>query len=519
MNSHPVRLGRFSFLFSKNLGMILISILLLFFVFYNLTAYPRPWFDEGSHLHVPKTFVRFGVYADYSSEGFRYYGPTIGVGPTVMLPLALVFKLFGIGLLQARFVMALYLLGAILVFYYLVRNLSDTWLALISCALLVSSRSVLILYYGRQVLGEVPGFLFLIASLALWFAKWESNNIKRLILVGLLFGLAIITKYEYLLFLFPMLGLAWLANIFYYRITAHKNFIIPGVIAGVCFALWQVITIGYLGPTNAMENLSLLRASAEGAAFSFNPAQIGKNLAGLVTPSVYLGALLPALIFGFFTAFPRNRDGQRWGVLYLLMAFNLIWFVFASIGWIRYAFLGLSFASIFIARLFYDATDHLNLNPGEDQAAGRWAGLLNNRVLYRWALVVWLIAIIVIPMGKNALEIVFPGPRAAEAMASYLDANVPKDVIIETWEPEMGFFSDHLYHFPPNNLLALAVKQVYGNGEPVAGYYNYLQTEKPEYLLVGKFSKWVVLYPSEQLSGQYRLVTSIYDYDLYQRNK
>ncbi len=90
MNNQPVQSGRFSFLFSKNLWMILISLLLLFFVFYNLTAYPRPWFDEGSHLHVPKTFVRFGVYADYSSEGFRYYGPTIGVGPTVMLPLALV---------------------------------------------------------------------------------------------------------------------------------------------------------------------------------------------------------------------------------------------------------------------------------------------------------------------------------------------------------------------------------------------------------------------------------------------
>ncbi len=164
--------------------------------------------------------------------------------------------------------MALYLLGAILVFYYMVRNLSDTWLALIACALLISSRSVLILYYGRQVLGEVPGFLFLIAGLALWFAKWEGNRIKRLVLVGLLFGLAIITKYEYLLFLFPMLGLAWLANIFYYRIASHKNFILPGVIAGVCFALWQVITIGYLGPTNALENLSLLRASAEGAAFS-----------------------------------------------------------------------------------------------------------------------------------------------------------------------------------------------------------------------------------------------------------
>ena len=73
--------------------------MLVFLALYNLTDYPLTWFDEGSHLHVPKTIVRFGEYADYSSEGFRYYGPTVGVGPTVMLPIAGVFRLFGIGLL------------------------------------------------------------------------------------------------------------------------------------------------------------------------------------------------------------------------------------------------------------------------------------------------------------------------------------------------------------------------------------------------------------------------------------
>src|SRR5262245_37746163 len=61
----------------------------------NLPYAPCTWFDEGSHLHVPKTLIQHGVYADISSEGYRYYGTTIGVGPTVMLPIALVFKLFG----------------------------------------------------------------------------------------------------------------------------------------------------------------------------------------------------------------------------------------------------------------------------------------------------------------------------------------------------------------------------------------------------------------------------------------
>src|SRR5687768_1120232 len=72
----------------------------------NLQYAPVTWFDEGSHLHVPKTLVQFGVYADRGSDGFRYFGPTTGVGPTVLLPIAGVFKVAGIGLLQARLVMA-----------------------------------------------------------------------------------------------------------------------------------------------------------------------------------------------------------------------------------------------------------------------------------------------------------------------------------------------------------------------------------------------------------------------------
>ena len=33
----------------------------------NLPYAPRTWFDEGSHLHVPETLVRYGKYADISA--------------------------------------------------------------------------------------------------------------------------------------------------------------------------------------------------------------------------------------------------------------------------------------------------------------------------------------------------------------------------------------------------------------------------------------------------------------------
>ena len=352
-----ISLGKFLSKHQKTLLLILGILAVYFLAFHNLTRFPAPWFDEGSHLHVPKTLVKYGVYADISSEGFRYYGPTIGVGPTVMLPIAAVFKLFGIGLLQARIVMVLYLLAAVYVFYRLVEHLAGKWVAWVAVALMLSSRSVLFLEYGRQLLGEVPGIFFILLALYLWFSKWNENDWKQLSLIGLLFGLAMITKYQYLLFLAPTLILSWLLDIFYYKTSTHRNFLIPGIIAAGSFGIWQLLTLQYLGPSTAMENLALLHASAGGAAFNFNLAQLDANFGELTSRAVYLGAIIPSLVYGFFISLPRTRAGQKWSVIFLLVALNLIWYVVASIGWIRYAFLGLSLSGIFIARLFSEITD------------------------------------------------------------------------------------------------------------------------------------------------------------------
>src|SRR5258708_4804135 len=147
--------------------------MILFLAFYNLPRYPLTWFDEGSHLHVPKSIVTRGLYADYSSDGPRYFGPTVGVGPTVMLPIAAAFWAFGVGLLQARLVLALYFLRTISSFYRLARLFCPEQLAWVATGLLITSQGITLLEYWRQVLGEVPGFFFLVFGLALLLGNWE----------------------------------------------------------------------------------------------------------------------------------------------------------------------------------------------------------------------------------------------------------------------------------------------------------------------------------------------------------
>jgi hypothetical protein len=498
---------------------IIAVVVVIFLVAYNLMDYPQTWFDEGSHLHVPKTLVRFGVYADYSSEGFRYYGPTVGVGPTVMLPIAAVFRILGIGLLQARLVMAIYLVITISVFYLFVRQLGGRRLAWVATALLIASRGVSLLEYGRQVLGEVPGFFFMITGLLVWFAAWEKASWQRLGVVGLLLGSAMVTKNQYLLVLAPTLGLAWLANLIYYRTAPQRTFIVPGIVAATCFALWQIYMILYLGPATASKNLAMLRTATSGAALVFSPELMKRGIGELLSFKVYLSWLLPVLLYGFLLALPRRRQGQQWSMLLTLVSVNLVWYVVASISWLRYAFPGLAIASLFVARFFFDLTDGFRL-----QLKTLWQALREGdpnwaKHALRGAMLVWMGVMIIVPLTQTTQEIVSPGLNAPASMAAYLDEHIPYEALIETWEPEMGFLTNHNYHYPPPLLLNDAVGYIWLGQSAPAQSYTFVQDESPDYVLVGEFARWVDLYPADWLAKHYNLVTTVGTYELYAVNE
>jgi 4-amino-4-deoxy-L-arabinose transferase-like glycosyltransferase len=492
---------------------IVAVVVVFFLVTYNLTEYPLNWYDEASILHVPKALVRFGVYADYSSEGFRHYGPTISVGPTVMLPIAGAFWLFGVGLLQARLVMALYLMATIYSFCRLSDVLGGRRLALVATILLVASRGPRLLEFGRQVLGEVPALFFVVAGLWLWFAKWEKAGWKRLVVVGLLLGLATVTKYQYLLFLGPALAASWLLNLVYYRTVPQRIFIIPGLVTGLCFILWLVGLVLYMDPEMASETLALHRHTAANAAPGFSPGLIQHNIYDLISFDVYLGALLPALVYGIILALSRQREAQQWGTLLTLVVLNLGWFIFASIGWRRYAFLGLAFASPFVARMFHDLTDGLRVERKALSRAEHGSQSVVGRIALRWTMLIWLAVMIISPLGATIGQILTPPLDMTFAMASYLNEHISTKALIETHEQKIGFLTDHNYHYPPGIVRDQAIAHAFFGAPPPE--YDFVHTEQPEYVLVGPVSLFEELYPVEMLKPHYELVTSIGDYHLY----
>jgi hypothetical protein len=98
-------------------------------------------------------------------------------------------------------------------------------------------------------------------------------------------------------------------------------------------------------------------------------------------------------------------------------------------------------------------------------------------------------------------------------MASYLQEHVPTDALIETYESEVGFLTDHNYHYPPGIVRNQATAHGLFGAPPAE--YDFVKTEQPDYVLVGPVSLFEELYPDEVLTPHYELVTSIGYYQLY----
>lgn len=465
---------------------------LAFLALHNLTAYPVIWFDEGAHLLLPKNLVRVGEYRGYA-------GPTVGVGPTVMLPIAAAFYAFGVGLLQARLVMVGFLFAAVFAHYRLARRLGGWRLALLATVLLASARGVSLFEYGRQVLGEVPAYAFLAGGLSVWFGAWERGGWRRLGLAGVLLGLAVVTKPQFAIALVPGLAVAWLVAL---RRLPLRLLVLPGFAAALACAAWGAFLLFGLHSTPPQEFVGAVRVLADSSALISSPERCLQALRTTFGPRMYLGLLVPALVYAVVCARRGGRNEAEWVVITAIVLANLTWFVLASVGWPRYAFVAAALGGLWVARSFEDGAAWLRA-----RAAGR---------ALRTAPFLLLGAVIVVPMVRPVRDVISPPPDASLAMAAYLDAHVPRDALIETWEPEMAFRTDHRYHLPLPRLQAAVVNHMWLGGPPVRHEYDAL-AQNADYILIGDYGHLSGAYPSKRLQRRYETVTWVARYHLLRR--
>jgi 4-amino-4-deoxy-L-arabinose transferase-like glycosyltransferase len=497
---------------------LLLTLGLLVVGLWNLGG-PQAWWDEGWTLAVARTWVESGEYARLR-EG-QLIAPNLNAAPTVTVPVALMMRLFGVGLWQGRLFGVFCAVGVLLLLAALAARLFDRRLALpaLLTALLLSAHpQIHPLLQGRQVLGEIPMLLCLLGGyLTLWHAV--AGRLAALVPTVLLLGSAWITKGQ----TGPFLLISLLA---------------PLAVAVVLRRWRHAAIFGIAGAGAYLVGQGLLRLFA---AILSNPALPADPLSGVtemvalvLTPNNRLFALNNLLTFGSPTLLAlawalwglwRERNtlqGEEpacasWLMRLALVAFTgswLAWFVALSVGVPRYMAPPVVVGSLLLAAMLHDVS-------GGFQIGVSMRRLADTLTLRRpsWAGAGALLALLILLVSGGLTLISFvryygPDERAGERVAALLNAQ-PAGSLVETYESELFLLLDQPYHYPPDQLhVELGRRSL--RGETTTIDYDPLAVD-PEFLVVGRFAADNELYRPVLEAGGFRLLLEDGVYTVYTR--
>lgn len=153
-------------------------------------------YDEGIYTMAARNVALYGRYA-YGQAGYlEDFSPTITVGPTVILPLAFIYKYLGDGMLLSRMYIFLWLLAALVMLYVIYSKVCkgfQLFFALFLAVLFLHNYSILIPL--SSVTGEMATLFFLLTALFFLPALGSTERVSfKLFLSNFSLGLAIVTK-------------------------------------------------------------------------------------------------------------------------------------------------------------------------------------------------------------------------------------------------------------------------------------------------------------------------------------
>jgi len=172
--------------------------LVVFFSSFHLFESPQTWTDEGLIIQSAEGLLHTGRAALPVAPGVFDQGWYITTGYPVTLPVAGMFSIFGVSLEAARLVMLAFLICFFAALFLYSRRAIGGTAAWFGFFLLVFFGP---LYGdGRNVLGEIPGLLFIVLSL-FPLIRGEVLTRKESMWIGVWAGFAVATKPIFILLL------------------------------------------------------------------------------------------------------------------------------------------------------------------------------------------------------------------------------------------------------------------------------------------------------------------------------
>ena len=312
---------------NKQLPYLFLLIIILWVVIFSsltLTTKPHLWADEAKSIELAKNFLFFHRLDIQIAPGEFSGFPELlqSTGYPLLVPLAGLFKIFGFSFKLARIYMLAWMLILLIVIFLFAQRLFGSRKAVLPLLLLSTFPSFF--DSGRTVVGEIPGFVFLIAGLYFLFFK-ESYYWS-----GLFLGLAIITKPSVFLLALPAIILVFLLERKYFLKRSLKVVVgmLPAVLGWIMLfldnplskAAWLSIAKFYQNPYNAVSVSENIWRNLLNAPQSFT--------------LIYFGILFLVIILGrYWEEDSRLKSFYNFAIIYSILAFA---YYLRSPGWLRY---------------------------------------------------------------------------------------------------------------------------------------------------------------------------------------
>lgn len=235
----------------KRLALPLVLLTTLAFGTWKLTESPAIWGDEGMIIELAVSLVRMGEMKIQLAPNTFLSPAFTSTGFPVVFPVAASLALFGMGILQARVIMVIFMLLCTGTAFLLGKKHHGTRDALLASLLIATFPP----FYGdgKNVLGEVPGMFFLFACL-LTISRILSRDTHRrayTLLAGLFLGLCLATKPIFLLLL-PAVGLA---ACIHWKKLPRDPWLLPIAIIGFLIPIFTWLNTQFLASDSARDIL------------------------------------------------------------------------------------------------------------------------------------------------------------------------------------------------------------------------------------------------------------------------
>lgn len=514
----------------RRLSVIILILLVFALGVYDLENQPSPWFDEGWVLSLARNWVFSGHYGHFL-QGEPVPSTILNAGFPVILPIALGFRFLGLGIWQGRIPSVFFLVLICSLLYHLAYRLYGHKVGLWTLIFAFLSPMYLdlhLLIMGRQALGEISGTCYLLAGFVV--LQHASGRRKYLIPIStFLFSLALQAKPQFLPFFLVSLLIPFMLLLLK-RQKQYQQFIVL-----------ILLTLGF-GQLMSWGWSFVARPLVSGKTSSGDPYAMVWDLSVFFTyvavlkPLVRLNVLrnflitltgLPVfvgLVYYAAKCVPMILSDSRWNreqisiSVLILWGFSFswfCWFVFLSIGFLRYLFPGLLVGGILAGYAFYALTLELDFGALLRLLAFNiHTHRINGESILRFFVLVLLLIASVTTLRSFSGISVSSQKSPYTAVLEFLNTRTDPDALIETYESELFLFLDRDYHYPPDSIQHVLNRRFF-LGEDLPLVYDPTEIGI-DYLVIG-WSKFWGLYDTMLNSGHFELVYRNSRYDVYQR--